>query len=1099
MYYGEEVKEISLKHVQGKAARDTLSAIIEWTGNKINTAKKRWVFELLQNAIDTATERKNENLKIAIEKSDHTLVFKHNAGWFKQEEIAAVFYGGSTKPFERESEYLGRFGTGFLVSHVLSRSVAVKAFFIDNQQNILTCHPISIDRTGHNEKDISDAIDTCFVQLNKAEITKPQGEYWSEFTYHITDETGQSAADDGIEILQKCLTLIFAFNYRVKSITINSVLYTPEYSKTGAIEAFKVNDTTFYFLKDSGVYVGILSKNNEVCLLDGLPRIFLDMPLVETADFIKSPFIINSRQLAPTERRDALDNNQKINEEILIAVPKLYKTFLNHLITSHDLQGKYNCLRIAEIPQNFQEQNPLWRVFNSHLKEEFEKILDETAIVQTTQGLLPFNKVHFPSNPDGIINDDLLKKFFNLASQIKSNIPSPENNTRWLELVEQLKELFSINQRIYNVHSLKNDICTFIVGKDSFPKLEKIGENLEIEDPRKFLFQLYEYVDNLYEKGNIHSDFCENLLLDQSGIIGSIKGDTWKIHLENEHERIDEDLKDIVIDIGWEIRKDLLDNEFTRFKIIRDFVRDKLSLVQITQTIQSPTYKLKDRIERWDEKSIGWIRLFWWYISKSMSLPDDFPIITKNKEVESIERKYLIPLELMNIDERFEDIFPEKRILSKKYFEQPAMDSLEKLNQHNHIITSLPSYTHSATIKPEKLRSIIEASRFESSLIDHRLECKTPLISEMPFWGELIGKISDDINRAKLFFCFIFEYLAEKDKSWNLKTRVNCICSEGVHNILPSTWLAGLKTDKWVPVKIVTENDTEDIERRQASKESIERLFSTEEFETLLSNKRATALALLPHLGFDGLDLKIKIQSIETGKPEQILRNEVRVLADINQRFPDLANLAADDPQGVENALRELKEQRKKEQLNNENKKIGENVELIVRQIVRRHGLQVKNIHKGADMEIWFECENDQNWSSGVIEVDIDNTRFYLESKFTSTDSVHISPAQSESARKYKERYVVFIVKNIAGLRDDLKVDMQEGQENVILQNIIIENSSLIQNIFTKLGEEPNINEVEIDLNGYWIKQALWSNADTILDWLKKVTFNNLKSNENFR
>jgi len=250
-------------------------------------------------------------------------------------------------------------------------------------------------------------------------------------------------------------------------------------------------------------------------------------------------------------------------------------------------------------------------------------------------------------------------------------------------------------------------------------------------------------------------------------------------------------------------------------------------------------------------------------------------------------------------------------------------------------------------------------------------------------------------------------------------------------------------------------------------------------------------LELLPHLGFDSLDLKIKIQSIETGKPEQALRKEVRVLADINQKFPDLANLAADDPQGVENALRELKEQRKRDRLKNENKKIGENVELIIRQIVRSHGLQVQNIHKGADMEIWFEDENEQNWSSGVIEVDIDNTLFYLESKFTSTSSVHISPAQSESARKYKERYLVLVVKNIPGLRDDLKVDMQEDQENVTLQNIIIENSNLIQNIFTKLGEQPNINEVEIDLNGYWIKQALWNNSDNILDWLKQVTSRN--------
>jgi len=1098
MLYGNQVKEISLKHVQGKAARDILSAIIEWTGNKINTAKKRWIFELLQNAIDTATGRKNENLKIEIEKSEQGITFKHNAGCFKQEEIAAVFYGGSTKPFEPQSEYLGRFGTGFLVTHVLSRKVTIKAFFLDNLQNILTCPSIIIDRTGTNEIEISGAIDNCFDQLNNATVAESQVDYWTEFIYDIDDERGKNAMDIGIDIFKRCLPLIFAFNDVVKSITIDGTLYEPEYSKIDVIEAVKVKETIFYFLNENGIHVGLLADNNQVSLLDEVPRIFLGMPLVETANLIKIPFIINSRKLAPTERRDALDSNQNINQEILIAASRLYKSFLNHLLTIHDLHSKYNCLRIEDIPQNLQEQNPLWKTFNDKLKEVFLEILNQTPIVKTDDTILPLNDVYFPANLNEIDDESLLEGFYELAKCVKPQLPDWENCSEWLALVKELKVIFPVDNRIYNILSLRKDLLNFISTRKTFPSFEDLAEHFKLVDAKRFFLDFYVYADKLYEKEILHNDFCENLLPDQSGNIGTLKRQwsnskiSFTLLLENKQNPFKEDLKDIISLIGRNIRDELTHQEFVDFKIVKEYVREEMTMEKIFQTILSPPYKLKDKVGKWDDKATGWVNLFCWNINNDIDLPDDFPVITKSNEVESVNRRFLVPFTSMNIDEKFEEIFPDKRILNRKYFEKSDFTFLEKLNRCNYVITSLPVYTSNAMIKLEKLRSILNVSNDEISNVDHKLESDSFSISEIPFWGELIGKISDSIDRAKVFFGFVFEYLSEKDKNWTSKFVIKCTCSQGSHNVAPSLWLAGLKTDKWVPVGFINEDNTEEIERRQASKESIEKLFSAEEFEKLINQRRETAMELLPHLGFDGLDLKIKIQSIETGRPEETLRKEITVLTDINQRFPNLANLSANDPEGVENALIKLEEQRKKDFLKSENKRIGENVELIIRQIVKARGLKVQAIHKGGDMEIWSENEND--WDSGAIEINVDRHRYILESKFTSGSAVHLSPAQSDSARIYEENYLVLVVKSIPGLRDRLKENIQEEDDQSELQDVVIKNSRVIQKVFTKLGQQPNINEVEIDLNGYWLKQKLWQEGENIFDWLIDIASQNSDS-----
>jgi len=50
----------------------------------------------------------------------------------------------------------------------------------------------------------------------------------------------------------------------------------------------------------------------------------------------------------------------------------------------------------------------------------------------------------------------------------------------------------------------------------------------------------------------------------------------------------------------------------------------------------------------------------------------------------------------------------------------------------------------------------------------------------------------------------------------------------------------------------------------------------------------------------------------------------------------------------------------------------------------------------------------------------------------------------------------------------------------------VIENSHIIEEIYSKLGEIPNPDEIEPDIHGYWIKRKLWDDKTDILEWLRE-------------
>lgn len=82
----------------------------------------RWLWELIQNARDAHRLDRRMNIEIAV--SNTEIRFRHDGRPFARKEILSLIYHGSTKT-EAAEPLLGKFGTGFLSTHLLSPTVQV--------------------------------------------------------------------------------------------------------------------------------------------------------------------------------------------------------------------------------------------------------------------------------------------------------------------------------------------------------------------------------------------------------------------------------------------------------------------------------------------------------------------------------------------------------------------------------------------------------------------------------------------------------------------------------------------------------------------------------------------------------------------------------------------------------------------------------------------------------------------------------------------------------------------------------------------------------------------------------------------------------------
>ena len=209
----DEWDDIRTQVLTDNTAQSVLNHLKVLESNRAHV-RTRWVWELLQNARD-ASANTNAELVASIEQSENEVVFRHNGGKFKREEIIHLIYHGSTKVESEET--LGQYGSGFLTTHLLSSEICVSGQLEDDRgfSFQLKREVGSVDALSSSmqlaEKDFVNSL--CTVQ--------PADLFTTEFRYPLRGDASEVVAE-GVATLKQCDPFVVVFNREFSSVTIKS-------------------------------------------------------------------------------------------------------------------------------------------------------------------------------------------------------------------------------------------------------------------------------------------------------------------------------------------------------------------------------------------------------------------------------------------------------------------------------------------------------------------------------------------------------------------------------------------------------------------------------------------------------------------------------------------------------------------------------------------------------------------------------------------------------------------------------------------------------------------------------------------------------------
>jgi hypothetical protein len=324
-----DLKDQMSYSIPAKRVMDHLQPIL----SKSNDLRQRWIWELLQNASDLGN-----NIKARFELNADRLKFSHNGNPFSLDEAYNLIMPNSTKDEEttNKKSVIGKFGTGFISTHILSRIIQIEGIIKDDKQ--LYSFNFHLDRSKRNDKDFliqSIKESEAQYQGNLEEIDNlPINEIQTSFTYQI-DKTysswkGGEIVNAGINSLKELIPYVLSFRPQLAEIEvidkrfIKTELTYKRVELECDIQDLKIIKTISQkngkHIEDSLIGVIIehtteiafpikkIDKNKFQLLSypENCPLLFCAFPMIGTSDF-NFPVIINSEKFLPNRERDGVE------------------------------------------------------------------------------------------------------------------------------------------------------------------------------------------------------------------------------------------------------------------------------------------------------------------------------------------------------------------------------------------------------------------------------------------------------------------------------------------------------------------------------------------------------------------------------------------------------------------------------------------------------------------------------------------------------------------------------------------------------------------------------------------------------------------------
>lgn len=578
--------------------------------SNIDIAKRRWFWELLQNASDVS-----EQTEIEVILSSDNLKFRHNGNPFTYKDARNLIEPDSGKDEFLENiqrEQVGQFGTGFLATHILSLLIKVDGIIESKDKLNYYKFGFDLDRRHPEEKDYKSAlmvsIEKSIGQLNKdySPITnyqkngKPETEFHYDFKFPYEGENSFEIAKYGIENLKTVFPFVLSFIPKIKTATIidkttttehitvysaqqdpNTTLPYQLFTITRTLDGIKEAETNIALISEGETTVAInIEKINstEISILPydkELPKLFCSFPFVGTEDF-NFPIVINSKEFDPKTERNGIelsDKDEKNRSRIIEAVTAYKKV-----------------LKIAE-NENWKNIYRICKVDDSNFAEEKIKSWFKKAVVDEIRSAILLHKtVETDKEPiylrDSLIpyftdkKEEIVKKIYDSAKNLLANkLPKSAHYLEWCNLLDftYFKEQKLDIERFVKEISGKQNLTNL---KSSLTAETKISDwlndviELIIETDNTALLDKYAIVPNQNENFKIRNG-KEKLFLDDDVpndlkiVLNELTKNDWKdFLLHKDFERnttlIAEKDKKTLLDIVTEIDNELRDYKSDR-------------------------------------------------------------------------------------------------------------------------------------------------------------------------------------------------------------------------------------------------------------------------------------------------------------------------------------------------------------------------------------------------------------------------------------------------------------------------------------------------------------------------------------------------------
>lgn len=383
----------------------------------------RWAWELLQNAKDSIADDKGRNLSVQIELDHNSVYFRHNGGYFTEKDITGLISQVSSKEVEEgeQTSRTGRFGTGFLTTHLLSREVDIEGV-IKAEDNKFYRFKFLLDRRGTTTNQLMPRIDKSWDDFGKSMMVleNPNENHLNtSFCYHLKTDEQREIAEIGESQFLMLIPFVLAFIPKIEKVeVINKKKGTGTYflSKEKLNELPVLNISKVESGKEFDIFI-LIHSNERVSIaaelessergflvknMSKVPKLFCNFPLIGTEEFY-FPMLINSFFFNPQTERDGIwlkgdnDNEVRENRNILQDAVELYKELIL-VIARENLFDLYNLAENRIPTPEIRNLDRDW--YESYIQKTLRQFIIDAKLVETQ---MPENnkssirELYFPS------------------------------------------------------------------------------------------------------------------------------------------------------------------------------------------------------------------------------------------------------------------------------------------------------------------------------------------------------------------------------------------------------------------------------------------------------------------------------------------------------------------------------------------------------------------------------------------------------------------------------------------------------------------------------------------------------------------------------